>query len=181
MISGINGYSNNVSMASKSVSKSNVESSKNFTTNTQYELQENSILSTIHVETGESIGIYYDETSTGGAPVMLAKIIEPDGSVNEIKVDINKVDPNNASYVEMVALSAHLKKEGKIDGPAGALATMVFNGRVKEANNNNIYSKGNFVPAMQELVSNALKDGQMDTYLRYLKELDIYCNWNKKQ
>lgn len=175
MISGINGDSNNVSMANKSVSKSNVESSKNFTTNTQYELQENSILSTIHVETGESIGIYYDETSTVGAPIMLAKIIEPDGSVNEIKVD-----PNNASYVEMLALSAHLKKKGKNDGPAGTLATMVFNSRVKEANNNNIYSKGNFVPAMQELVSNALKDGQMDTYLRYLKELDIYCNWNKK-
>lgn len=180
MVSGINGYSNNVGMANKSVSKSNVQSSKNFTTNTLYELQENSILSAIHVETGESIGIYYDETSTGVAPVMLAKIIEPDGSVNEIKVDIKKVDPNNASYVEMVALSAYLKKEGKIDGPAGTLATMVFNSRVKEANNNNIYSKENFVPVMQELVSNALKDGQMDTYLRYLKELDIYYNWNKK-
>lgn len=179
MISGINGYSSNTNMLNKSVSKSNVENSKNFTTNTQYEFQGNSILSTIHLETGESIGIYYDEISTDSNPVMLAKIIGSDGSANEIKVDINKIDINNASYVEMIALSSHLKQTGKIDGHAGAFAAMVFNSRVKEANNNNIYTKENFVPAMKELVSNALKDGQMDTYLRYLKELDIYLGRNK--
>ena len=30
----------------------------------------------------------------------------------------SKVDPSNASYVEMLALSAHLKQQGEIDGAA---------------------------------------------------------------
>lgn len=97
-----------------------------------------------------------------------------------MKININDVNPSDASYVEMLALSAHLKTEGKIDGPAGAFATMVFNARVKEANERNIYAKEDFMPAMKEMVNDALKDGRMDTYLRYLKELDIYSNWGKK-
>lgn len=149
------------------------------TDNAIYALQGNALLSTIHVETGESIGIYYDESSTEDNPVMLVKIKEPDGSVNEIKIEVNKVDPNHASYVEMAALSAHLKKEGKIDEPAGAFAAMVFNSRVKTANGNNIYSKENFMPAMQEFMDHALKNGQRDTYLRYLKEWNIYYDWNE--
>lgn len=76
----------------------------------------------------------------------------------------------------MIALSAHLKTEEKIDGPAGAFANMVFHSRVKEANNNSIYEKENFLPAMTEMVKNALKDGQMDTYL---KELNLYKSWAK--
>lgn len=150
-----------------------------FMTNSFYELQADSVLSTIRVETGESIGIYYDETSTAANPIMLAKVKGQDGNIQEIKVAVNEVDPSNASYVEMIALSAHLKTEGKIDGPAGAFATMVFHSRVKEANNNSIYEKENFLPAMTEMVENALKDGQMDTYLRYLKELNLYKSWAK--
>ena len=51
---------------------------------------------------------------------------------------------------------------------------------LKEANERNIYAKEDFMPAMKEMVNDALKDGRMDTYLRYLKELDIYSNWGKK-
>ena len=177
MVLGVNGYSSRADIANKSVSSNNVDNSKKFTTDAAYKLQADSILSSIHIQTGESIGIFYDETSTDSNPVMLAKVIEPDGSVNEVKVDINSVDSNSASYVEMLALSAYLKSEGKIDGAAGEFATMVYESRIKEANNDNIYSKENFVPAMQDLVNTALKNRQMDTYLIYMKELDIYLNW----
>ena len=51
---------------------------------------------------------------------------------------------------------------------------------ILEANNNSIYEKENFLPAMTEMVENALKDGQMDTYLRYLKELNLYKSWAKQ-
>lgn len=66
------------------------------------------ILSTIHVQTGESIGIYYDEEASGSQ--MVAKIKSADGSEKEIKIDPDKVNPSNASYVEMLALSAHLNQ-----------------------------------------------------------------------
>lgn len=180
MVFGVNRNSSSDDVANKSVSSNKVDSSKKFTLDMPYKLQGNSILSSIHVQTGESIGIFYDESSTESNPVMLARIIEPDGKVNEVKVDINSVDSNNASYVEMLALSAYLKSEGKIDGAAGEFATMVYESRIKEANNDNIYSKENFVTAMQDLVNTALKNRQMDMYLIYMKELDIYLDWYKK-
>lgn len=180
-ISGVdNNYSFNAANIVNNSSSRVSGEQKKFNVDKEYKLQANSVLSTVRIETGESIGIFYDETSTKSNPVMLAKIIDADGSENEMKININDVNPSDASYVEMLALSAHLKTEGKIDGPAGAFATMVFNARVKEANERNIYAKEDFMPAMKEMVNDALKDGRMDTYLRYLKELDIYCNWNKK-
>lgn len=175
MISSINGKCNNLDMIHKVDRESNIDNKEKFTVNTPCVLQPNTILSTIHLETGESIGINYDETSTSSAPIMLARIIEPDGNVNEVKVDVNKVDPNHASYVEMVALSAYLKTEGKIDGPAGILATMVFNSKVKDTNN--VYSKADYVSGMKEMMDDILKNRQMDTYLRYIKELNIMINW----
>lgn len=180
-ISGVgNNYSFNASNIGNNSSSRVSGEQKKFNVDKEYKLQANSVLSTVRIETGESIGIFYDETSTKSNPVMLAKIIDADGSENEMKININDVNPSDASYVEMLALSAHLKTEGKIDGPAGAFATMVFNARVKEANERNIYAKEDFMPAMKEMVNDALKDGRMDTYLRYLKELDIYSNWGKK-
>lgn len=53
---------------------------------------------------------------------MVAKVKGTDGSEKEIKIDPDEVDPSNASYVEMLALSAHLKQQGKIDSPAGGIA-----------------------------------------------------------
>lgn len=180
-ISGVgNNYSFNAANIGNNSSNRVSGEQKKFNVDKEYKLQANSVLSTVRIETGESIGIFYDETSTKSNPVMLAKIIDADGSENEMKININDVNPSDASYVEMLALSAHLKTEGKIDGPAGAFATMVFNARVKEANERNIYAKEDFMPAMKEMVNDALKDGRMDTYLRYLKELDIYSNWGKK-
>ena len=73
--------------------------------NKTFELQGGgAILSTIHVQTGESIGIYYDEEAGGNH--MVAKVKGTDGSEKEIKIDPDEVDPSNASYVEMLALSA---------------------------------------------------------------------------
>lgn len=151
---GNNFYKDSYNVNNASNSKETVEK---FMTNSSYELQADSVLSTIRVETGESIGIYYDETSTAANPIMLAKVKGQDGNIQEIKVAVNEVDPSNASYVEMIALSAHLKTEGKIDGPAGAFATMVFHSRVKEANNNSIYEKENFLPARQRWLKMHLK------------------------
>lgn len=174
MISNVSSY-NNVNSVSRSYQQSSVNKTQEFALDSRKDLQDNAILSSLHLETGESIGIYYDETSPADKKLLVAKIIGPDGSTREVKIDPEEVDPENASYVEMLALSAHLKQQGKIDGPAGALATMVFEKRVKEANaKNNVYDRQDFVSGMNEFVNNALKDGQMDTYLRYLKELTIY-------
>lgn len=133
------------------------------------------ILSTIHVQTGESIGIYYDEEA--GGSLMVAKIKGADGSEKEIKIDPDKVDPSNASYVEMLALSAHLKQQGKIDSPAGGIVAMTMAKRVQEANvsQGGIYDKYDFLGAMQSTLADCLSNGFMDTYVRYVKEVNIYA------
>lgn len=45
---------------------------------------------------------------------MVAKVKGTDGSEKEIKIDPDEVDPSNASYVEMLALSAHLKQQERL-------------------------------------------------------------------
>ena len=144
--------------------------------NKTFELQgSGAILSTIHVQTGESIGIYYDEEAGGN--YMVAKVKGTDGSEKEIKIDPDKVDPSNASYVEMLALSAHLKQQGKIDSPAGGIVAMTMAKRVQEANarQGEIYDKSNFLSEMQNTLEDCLKNGLMDTYMRYIKEVGIYA------
>lgn len=71
MVLGVNRNSSSDDVANKSVSSNKVDSSKKFTLDTPYKLQGNSILSSIHVQTGESIGIFYDESSTESNPVIL--------------------------------------------------------------------------------------------------------------
>ena len=144
--------------------------------NKTFELQgSGAILSTIHVQTGESIGIYYDEEAGGN--YMVAKVKGTDGSEKEIKIDPDKVDPSNASYVEMLALSAHLTQQGKIDSPAGGIVAMTMAKRVQEANarQGEIYDKSNFLSEMQNTLEDCLKNGLMDTYMRYIKEVGIYA------
>ena len=89
----------------------------------------------------------------------------------------SKVDPSNASYVEMLALSAHLKQQGKIDSPAGGIVAMTMAKRVQEANarQGEIYDKSNFFSEMQNTLEDCLKNGLMDTYMRYIKEVGIYA------
>ena len=143
--------------------------------NKTFELQGGgAILSTIHVQTGESIGIYYDEEAGGNH--MVAKVKGTDGSEKEIKIDPDEVDPSNASYVEMLALSAHLKQRGKIDSPAGGIVAMTMAKRVQEANarQGEIYDKSSFLSEMQNTLEDCLKNGLMDNYMRYIKEVGIY-------
>jgi hypothetical protein len=162
--------------------KNSYEAQKNtdkFTTTASNELQADTILSILHLETGESIGIYYSDKSTAENPIIIAKVKNSTGGIQEIEVYPDKVNPNNASYVEMAALSAHLKQQGKINGQAGALVTMVFNARVKEGNGNNIYAKCNFAFETQGALHDMLKNGQTETYLRYLKEATLYTDLYK--
>ena len=80
-ISGVgNNYSFNASNIGNNSSSRVSGEQKKFNVDKEYKLQANSVLSTVRIETGESIGIFYDETSTKSNPVMLAKIIDADGS-----------------------------------------------------------------------------------------------------
>lgn len=126
-----------------------------------------SIFSVIEVQTGESIGIYYDEEAGGNN--MIAKVINPDGSVKEIKINPDKVDPSNASFVEMLALSAHLKQQGKLDSVGGLM--MSSGGFDRQGA---IYEKYNILQEMRDSMERCFKYGFMDTYMMYLKEVTVY-------
>ena len=125
-----------------------------------------SIFSVIEVQTGESIGIYYDEEAGGNN--MIAKVINPDGSIKEIKIDPGKVDPSNASFVEMLALSAHLKQQGKLDSVGGLMSSGGFDRQGA------IYEKYNILQEMKDSMERCFKYGFMDTYMMYLKEVTVY-------
>ena len=174
----VGGISTNYPMGYEAGSTQRVTSGKSFASQITNVTQTNgsnqplvlqgdcSIFSSIEVQTGESIGIYYDEEAGGNN--MIAKVINPDGSVKEIKIDPDKVDPSNASFVEMMALSAHLKQQGKLDSVGGLMSSGGFDRQ--EA----IYEKRNILQEMKDSMERCFKYGFMDTYMMYLKEVTVY-------
>ncbi len=60
-----------------------------------------------HVETGESANVYRADDYSEDNPVYLVKGIDKNGKKYEQTVDVGKVNPNNCSYTEMLALNAH--------------------------------------------------------------------------
>lgn len=178
MVSSVNNFINNYNDRYEIKNKNQDADKSSY--NKPLTLQGNgAILSNIHVQTGESIGIYYDEEAGGNR--MIARVESSDGAVKEIKIDPDKVDPSNASYVEMLAVSANLKQQGKIDSPAGGIVAVTLARRVAEANarQGEIFRKWNFVNAMQEQLADCLKCGMMDSYLIYQKEISMYANMVK--
>lgn len=54
----------------------------------------------------------YSEKSTAENPILIAEINLRNGETYFLEIDINKIDPKNATAIEMQALSAHLVKKG---------------------------------------------------------------------
>lgn len=60
------------------------------------------------ISSGLTFYLKYDEESTEENPCMLATGIDELGNQFEKKIYINDITPRNATYIEMVALEAHL-------------------------------------------------------------------------
>ena len=65
---------------------------------------------------GMSFDAIYADDSTPENPVIEVRMRDKDGGVKTVKVNVNQVDPTNATQLEMLALLCHQDKQGSAGG-----------------------------------------------------------------
>ena len=65
---------------------------------------------------GMNFDAVYADDSTAENPIVEVRMRDKDGVVKTVKVNVNQVDPTNATQLEMFALLIHQDKQGNADG-----------------------------------------------------------------
>lgn len=95
-----------------------------------------------------SASVFKAENFSHDNPVMLVKGKDVDGSPFEVEVNINDVNPKNASFIEMFALDGYLAANGKPSSVTRAAAgAMAANNALS---GNNASTKFDFVTPLLE-------------------------------
>lgn len=78
-----------------------------------YELKDGSPLSWMGIEPDLEFRFYHAAESTEGDPVLVARGADGQGRVFEQKIHLNRINPYNATRMEMKALTTYYKSENK--------------------------------------------------------------------
>ena len=130
-------------------------------------------LTCLHVVTGETVRISVDKSDPES---MIAEIQAKDGSISEKVIDTSEVDPGNASFVEMLALSSSFKESGKMSSVPGIFASEVCAAIL--GTDYDINKKYDFSSMMKQEMDNLMKYGYMDTYAKNKPEYDLIIGKN---
>lgn len=65
------------------------------------------------LEDGTRFEVSYDDSSTTENPVIRVRVKTENGTEKIVKVNVNQVDPTNATQLEMLALLSHMDAQGK--------------------------------------------------------------------
>ena len=130
--------------------------------------QRKSIMTCIHVPTGETIRISADKSDPGK---MIAGIKTKDGNITEENIDVSDVNPRQASFVEMLAVSSSFRESGKMSGVPGIFESEVFSSIL--GTDYDIHEKQDFISMMKQELTNLMKYGYMDVYARHKPEYDL--------
>ena len=125
-------------------------------------------LTCLHVVTGETVRISVNQSDPES---MIAEIKAKDGSISEKVIDTSEVDPRNASFVEMLALSSSFMESGKMSGVPGIFASEVCAAIL--GTDYDINKKYDFAAMMKQEMDNLMKYGYMDTYAKNKPEYDL--------
>lgn len=123
-----------------------------------------------HNASGASAHVYYDEMSG----MYKVKGTEADGTEYETSVDVTKVDPSNASRVDMAALAAYLSKQGDTSGESFMSYSRremdnYFSLPQNEQKNfkwKSLFAKENQYDDLNYIAQTFYKAGSMDGYMR---------------
>ncbi len=127
-------------------------------------LQIDALFTEANPVTGESVGVYYDESYTEDNPVMLVKGEKSDGTAYEQKVNIKDVKVGNASYVEIIALTTYLAKQGKLASPDLGINT-------NSCEYNDMFTKQDFIGPLKQMMQWQLENNNMDGYVYFSERI----------
>jgi hypothetical protein len=97
-----------------------------------------------------SASVFKSENFSAQNPVMLVKGTDVNGSPFEVEININNVDPNNASFVEMFALDGYFAANGKPSSTTRAAARDMAIQDALTGTANNAFTKFDFVTHLME-------------------------------
>jgi len=120
--------------------------------------------------------VYHSENHSPDNPVYLVKGYNVDGTPFESEINVNDVDPRNASFIEMQALYAHLKMSGQ--KPPGFLVLLnpsksVF---VADHANPDAFTKADFLAPVRQMVEWS-GSNRLGNYNPYKKLIDVLMNY----
>lgn len=103
------------------------------------------------------------------------------GEREQEEIDLRDIDPRNANYIEMMALTAHLAEQGE-DINHGM--PLVFpnesgaNGIPGEAQLSDYFLKRNYLELTKEVMERQYSLGNLSGYQSYSKQYWTYMNFN---
>ena len=111
------------------------------------ELYKDASFSIATPENGGNASAYYSDNYTDKNPLFIVKGKTGDGTYFEEEININNINPKNASFLEMVALSAHLSDKGKYTGDMSFVSALDFTNKNKV----DYFSKRDYISPLESL------------------------------
>lgn len=129
---------------------------------------------------GKSYIAIKDDTYTEENPILIVRVFNSEGIIEDKKVNVNNVDPKNADFLEMYAYSAYLENSGKVPDAHNYFMSAVFDEEMGNdfATNKGIASiKKNYLNLVKEYMELQLETGMYEPYLA-IKKLYDFMNSN---
>ena len=127
-----------------------------------------------HVKTGESANVYRSDDYSEDNPVYLVKGTDKNGNKYEQTVDVGKVNPNNCSYIEMLALNAHTGNKSD----SNFMTMSILKDKMGRAS---YHEKADYMSMAYELMNDMKTLGNWDGYLRYDKWINDILTFCKSR
>lgn len=120
---------------------------------------------------GSSLSVFKAEEYSDEEPVMLVKYWDKDGTLQESKVNAKEIKPDNATYIEMFALSAYYNEKGISKDSVETFMTsnIGLDGTVKEQSYDTITAKRNFMDQIKEWGQMQYNNGNLAGYQQFSK------------
>jgi len=120
--------------------------------------------------------VYKSESFSESSPVMLVKGTNVDGTPFEVEININDVNPRNASLVELYALDGYNSAMGKDVQISRAASHAALRMSLETDNNSlgnmNAFTKFDFIPGLRGLMETQLFHKNMEGYTMYKNVID---------
>ena len=112
--------------------------------------------------------VFKSESFSDDNPVFLVRGTDTNGRPFESEININNVNPRNASFIEMMALDGYFASKGQpLGATRGAVGAMSGIRGSYDA-----FSKFDFLPPLQEMMQAQRVNGNLNGYLQYRNIID---------
>lgn len=125
------------------------------------------LFSICHVPTGETANVYKAENYTEDNPVYIVKGRDINGNDYEQEINVNDINPNKCSYIEVLAWSVHTGN----GTPENYLKLSRMREEAKEAS---FLDAIDFAKIVNKLMEEMKKVGALSDYLEYKKWLEAF-------